>query len=152
NGHWVVNGVAQGTNVEIDITAAQLAQTSYQSGSGTDQLWVRAYDGVLWGVWKPFTVTAPVDNAPVVSVANVAATHGQTSAAASGLFSVSDADNDTITEYAVYDATGSGHWVVNGVTQGTAVEIDLTAAQLAQTSYQFGTATDQLYIRANDGT
>src|SRR5207244_13026701 len=36
NGHWVVNGVVQATNAEIDITAAQLAQPVYQSGVGTD--------------------------------------------------------------------------------------------------------------------
>jgi hypothetical protein len=60
NGYFVVNGVAQATNVEIDLTATQLAQTIYQSGSGTDQLAVSAFDGMTWSSWQTFTITAPV--------------------------------------------------------------------------------------------
>jgi hypothetical protein len=41
----VLNGVAQGTNQEIDVTSPQLAQLTYQSGSGVGTLWVRASDG-----------------------------------------------------------------------------------------------------------
>ena len=64
-GHFVLNGVAQGTNQEIDVTAAQLSQLSYQSGSGADTLWVRANDGTQWGNWSSsFTVTAPIDTGP----------------------------------------------------------------------------------------
>jgi ELWxxDGT repeat protein len=152
NGHWVVNGITQATNAEIDITAAQLAQTSYVFGSATDTLYVRANDGLVWGGWLQFTASPFLNHAPVASATNVTATHGQTSAAASSLVGASDADNDAITQYALFDSTGSGHWVVNGVAQGTNVEIDITAAQLALTSYVFGSATDTLYVRANDGT
>jgi len=42
-----VNGVVQGANWAIDVTAMQLAQTTFQSGSGSDDLWVRANDGNL---------------------------------------------------------------------------------------------------------
>jgi len=42
-----VNGLVQGANWAIDVTAAQLAQTTFQSGSGSDDLWVRANDGNL---------------------------------------------------------------------------------------------------------
>ena len=59
-GHFVVNGVAQATNVEIDLTAAQLAQTIYQSGSGSDQLSISAFDGTTWSAWQSFTVSGPV--------------------------------------------------------------------------------------------
>ena len=92
SGHWVVGGVAQGTNTAIDVTAAQLASTTFQSGSGSDDLWVRANDGVTWGAWKEFHVNAPMDNAPVVTASDFTATHGQNIAAGS-LFSVTDADN-----------------------------------------------------------
>ena len=57
NGRWNVNGVDQPANTEIDITAAQLSQTTYQAGSGTDQLWIRANDGTAWGAWQSFNVT-----------------------------------------------------------------------------------------------
>jgi Lipase (class 3) len=91
------------------------------------------------------------DQAPVVIAANVTATHGQTSTAASSLFTASDADGDPITKYALLDTTGNGHWLVNGIAQ-SAAEVDITATQIAQTSYQFGAAAGQLSVRAYDGT
>ena len=72
--------------------------------------------------------------------------------AASSLFTATDPNGDTITTYALKDVTGNGHFVVNGVVQATNVEIDLTAAQLAQTTYQAGSGSDQISIRASDGT
>jgi aspartate 1-decarboxylase len=153
NGHWVVNGVTQATNSEIDISAAQLSQTSYVFGSGTDTLYIRANDGSLWSNWTAFTANPFADHAPVVTVANVAIGAGQ-SRAASSLFNVSDPDGDSITTYAFWDTQGNGHWSINGVTQATNAEIDVPAANLSQVSYQsgLGTGTDTLYVRANDGT
>jgi len=148
-----VNGVVQPTNVEIDITAAQLAQTFYQFGAAPDQLWVRAHDGILWGDWKQFTATPGPNSLPVVTTSDTAASHGQ-SIDASSLFSVTDADNDSITEYQVWDSTtdpASGHWVVGGVAQGANAAIDVTAAQLASTTFQSGSGSDDLWVRANDG-
>ncbi|MHC2251102.1 autotransporter passenger strand-loop-strand repeat protein [Bradyrhizobium embrapense] len=158
SGHWVVNGVAQAANTEIDITAAQLSQTSYvfgPTGSAPDTLYIKANDGTLWGGWTAFTATPGSDHAPVATAQNVTASHGQTSALASSLFSVSDAENDAITQYAFWDTGGNGHWVVNGVAQAANVEIDVSAANLSQVSYMFGpggSTPDTLYVRANDGS
>ena len=100
----MVNGVAQATGVAIDVTAAQLGQTTFQSGSGTDDLWVRASDGISWSAWKAFHVAAPVNNAPVVVADPIHVAHGA-NALASSLFSVSDADGDTIAKYQFWDST-----------------------------------------------
>jgi len=153
NGHWVVNGVQQATNAEVDITAAKLAQTTYVFGSATDSLSVQAFDGTTWSGWKNSTATPFANHMPVVTPAssNVSATHNQSFNAAS-LFNVSDADGDTMTQYALWNGGGSGHWVVNGVTQTAGVEIDISAAQLAQTTYRSGSGADTLYVKANDGT
>jgi serralysin len=59
NGHFLLNGVAQPNNQEIDVTAAQLAQLTYQSTGGTDTVQVRLSDGTAWGSWQSFTVTGP---------------------------------------------------------------------------------------------
>jgi cold shock CspA family protein len=97
-------------------------------------------------------VTAPLDTAPVVTVANLTAAHGQ-SFAASSLFTASDADGDMITKYAFWDTgTGGGHFALSGVAQGTNQEIDVTAAQLSQLGYQSGSGTDTLWVCANDGS
>ncbi|MCC8960091.1 AIDA repeat-containing protein, partial [Bradyrhizobium sp. Pear77] len=157
NGHWVVNGVAQATNAEIDVAAANLSQVSYVFGpsGSSDTLYVRANDGTVWGGWTQFTATGFVDTPPTVNAANVTAAHGQTSIAGSSLFTVSDPDHDTITEYALWDTGGSGHWALNGVALPANTEIDIPAAQLPQLSYVFGppgSAPDTLFIKANDGT
>lgn len=149
-GHWTVGGTVQGTNTEIDISASQLAQTSYQAGPGSDTLWIRAFDGYLWSDWKSFVI-APANRAPTVTATNVTGTHGQLSVAGSGLFSASDADGDAITQYALWDTEGHGHWAINGVTQATNAEIDVSAANISQVSYMFGTASDTLWVRAFDG-
>ena len=153
SGHWVVNGMVQGTNQAIDVTAAQLAQTTFQSGSGSDDLWVRAFDGIDWSEWKEFHVNAPVEARPVVTAPDFAASHNQ-NIAASALFSVTDGNGDAITKYQFWDSTtdpASGHWVVNGMVQGTNQAIDVTAAQLAQTTFQSGSGSDDLWVRAFDG-
>ncbi|WP_245309240.1 M10 family metallopeptidase C-terminal domain-containing protein [Bradyrhizobium retamae] len=154
SGHFVVGGVAQGTNQNIDVTSAQLSATSFQSGSGSDDLWVRAFDGTSWSAWKEFHVNAPINQAPVVTAADFTATHNQ-NIAVTGLFSVTDADGDAITKYQFWDSTSdpsSGHFVVGGVAQGTNQNIDVTAAQLSATSFQSGSGSDDLWVRAFDGT
>jgi hypothetical protein len=139
------------TNGDNIVTAAQLSTVSYQSGPGTDTLWVRVNDGSGFGPWSQgFTTT---DAAPVStwnSNALVAST-GQTFAA-SNLFSASDADTDGISQYDFWDTgAGGGHWFVNGVQQGSNQEIVVNASQLAQVAYTAGTGTDSLFVRANDG-
>ena len=153
SGHWVVNGVAQGSNVTIDVAASQLSSTTFQSGSLSDDLWVRASDGLAWGAWKEFHVNPAVNHAPVTSAADYAPTHNQ-NILASALFSVSDADNDPIAAYQLWDSTAdsaSGHWVVNGVAQGSNVTIDVAASQLSSTTFQSGSLSDDLWVRASDG-
>ena len=155
-GHFLVNGVTEPINQDIYVPAGQLAQTTYQAGSGTDTLWVRANDGSQWSAWSSaFTVTAQAaDTPPVVTPAsaNVTVRSGQ-SLAASSLFTASDPDGDAITQYDFWDTgDGGGHFLVNGVTEPTNQDIYVAAGQLAQTTYQAGSGTDTLWVRANDGS
>ena len=85
---------------------------------------------------------------PVVSVAN--SYLATTSVAASSLFTVSDPNGLAITNYSFMD-TGPGHFVLNGVTEPDNTEIDITAAQLSELTYQSvpGMA-DTVQIRAED--
>ena len=154
SGHWVVGGVAQAAGIAINVSPAQLTSTSFQSGSGSDDLWARAFDGITWGAWKEFHVNAPLDHAPVVTAADFHATVLNQNVAATSLFSVADADGDSITQYQVWDSTssaGSGHWSIGGVAQPASTAINVSPAQLAGTTFQGGTVTDDLWVRANDG-
>jgi hypothetical protein len=147
--------VTQPTNTDIYVTASQLAQTTYQSGNGTDTLWVRANDGTQWSAWSPsFSVSvSKIDTPPVVTPTDsyIAASPGQIFAASS-LFTASDPDGDRITQYDFWDTgNGGGHFLVNGVTQPSNSDVYVTAEQLAQTTYQSGSGSDLLWVRANDG-
>ena len=120
-GHFELNGQALGANQHNYVTAAQLSQLSYVAGTGADTLWVRASDGTKWSGWTSggFTVNRP-DQAPVTTASNVILDHGQTSLAASSLFTANDPDQaDTITQYAVWNSgTGGGHFELNGQALG----------------------------------
>jgi hypothetical protein len=66
-GHLLVNGVAQAKLLyqPIYLTAQQFAQTTFQTGaSGSDDVYVSAFDGTSWSAVKEFHVGA-VNNAPI---------------------------------------------------------------------------------------
>jgi serralysin len=99
------------------------------------------------------SLTVTLERAPVVTATNVTLGSGQTSVAASSLFSVVDPDGNSIATYAFMD-TGPGHFVLNGVVEANNQEIDVTAAQLSQLTYQSvaGSSIDSVQVRVNDGT
>src|SRR5205807_9510077 len=95
-GHFVLNNQVLGVNQDNFVLASQLSQLVYQSGSGADTLWVRAYEGGQWSAWSSgFTVTAPADSGPTAAPvsASLTATHNQTFTPAQ-LFTASDPFND----------------------------------------------------------
>jgi VCBS repeat-containing protein len=99
------------------------------------------------------SLTVTLDRAPVVTAGNVTLAAGHTTIPASSLFSAMDPDGNAITTYGFED-TGSGHFVLNGAIQPNNQEIDVTAAQLSQLTYQSlpGSAADTVEVRVNDGT
>src|SRR5439155_39177 len=157
-GHFSVGGVAQDNN-PIPVSAAQLDSVRYVADTqpGTEQVWVRASDGIGWSAWQAWNMTSALhipNAAPEGS-----ATANQTvllnqSVAASSLFSVTDADSDPIAKYEFWDdVNGGGYWRVNGVQQAAAQAIAVSAADLANTDYVGGAngGTERVWVRANDG-
>jgi hypothetical protein len=87
-----------------------------------------------------------------VHVSNVTLAHGNANPLASSLFSVTDAEGDSITTYGVWDnGVGGGQFVLNGTTLPSGQGNIITAAQLSQTTYVAGAGADTLWVRANDG-
>jgi len=143
-------------NASLAVYDTLLSEVTYQD-TGTDSSTgshpVRA---VTWSVndgTTSFNTTSQItiDRAPVASVANVVLSANSTTVAASSLFTKSDSDGDTIATYAFIDS-GNGHFVLNGVAQANNQEIDVTAAQLSQLTYQSSGGVDSLQVRVNDGT
>jgi hypothetical protein len=146
-----LNNQALGAGQDNYVSASQLAQTVYQSGSGPDTLWVRITDGNEWSPWsQSFTVTAPIDTGPVVSsVSNINTTAGQTFAA-SALFTASDPFSDPIEQYDFWD-TGGGRFMLNGQPLVTNQDNYVSAGQLGQTTYVSGAGADMLWVRVAEG-
>jgi hypothetical protein len=47
---------AQPTNLNIDVTAAELASTTIATGTVADDLWVRVNDRTQWSQWQEFQI------------------------------------------------------------------------------------------------
>src|SRR5579872_1387479 len=146
-GHLTIN--ADGSYSYVADNAAAISAGA--SGSHLQDVFSYAVsDGNGGSASASLTIT--LDRAPVVTAGNVilSPTHA---VAASSLFSATDLDRNTITTYAL-ENTGPGHFVLNGtVTEPNNQEIDLTAAQLSQLTYQsVAGSSDSLQIRVNDGT
>lgn len=157
SGYFSVAGARQAANTTIAVTASQLASTRFVGGSqtGTDQVWVRVYDGTDWSDWAPWIMTTGGNSAPRATASDRTLPLN-TSISAGSLFSLSDAENDTITQYELWDSTAastSGYFSVAGVRQATNTTIRVTASQMADTTFVAGSAagTDLLWVRANDG-
>ena len=153
SGSFVVAGVVREAATTIDVSAGQLPQTSFRSGAGADQLWVRASDGTAWSEWVSFNVTAPSNTAPVVTAPDLLTAAKNATLSASSLFTFSDANNDTPVHYEFWDSTpDNGRFRVGLVDQAANAAITVSAAQLGSTSFITGlSGSDQLWVRAFDG-
>jgi hypothetical protein len=122
----------------------------------SDHIYVGTFDGSQEGPVASFDVTAPSDTPPVVTASNFQMASGQSSVAASSLFTASDPDGDTITRYAVFDATpGSGHFVVDGTAKPSGVSGFYVTPQQYQTMTFVAGPTggsDHIYAGAFDGS
>jgi hypothetical protein len=154
SGHFTVNGVAQPSNLTFAVSQSQLAQTTFQMGIISDDLFVNVYDGSAWSGPKEFHVNIAPNQAPVANASDFSASNGQV-INASSLFSASDVDGQDL-GYFFYDNSPdptSGHFTVNGVVQTAGITFAATAAQLTQTTFTAGSAmSDDLFVNVYDGS
>ncbi len=153
SGHFELNGVPQTEGGWFGVTQAQLANLTFRVGTaGSDSITAAAYDGADYGS-ASFTVTS-TNTAPAVTAANVSRHQGTVVSAAS-LFGATDADNDTLSYYSLFDnqvGNGSGHFELNGVPQTEGGWFGVTQAQLANLTFRVGTAgSDSITVAAYDG-
>lgn len=151
NTHWAAN-------TTIEVSAAELADVWIQGGSatGSETMWVRAFDGSDWGAWDTFTVTSA--NAVPVATVNDHSVHVGQWAQAGNWVAASDADSDAITQYQFWDsgagATSAYFWTPTNSHWAANTTIDVSAADLANVWIQGGSATgsETMWVRAFDGT
>jgi hypothetical protein len=59
-GSFFIAGQQQASQAAIEVLASQLSQASYLAGTvtETDNVYIRAFDGIEWSDWKPFHMVA----------------------------------------------------------------------------------------------
>jgi hypothetical protein len=152
-----MGGVAQASGQAVDVTPSQLSSTTFQSGSGSDRLWVRASDGILWSDWTGFNVTAPPDQAPTVSGYDTSMIVNSTRSVLN-LFHLALPNGNTIQSVQLWDSNAdptSGHWLVGNTIEPAqqAITVDwgtYTTAVNFQAASSAGTM-DRIWERASDG-
>lgn len=60
SGYLTVNGEERRANSVVSVSSSQLSSTFWVAGTstGTESLWVRAFDGREWSDWKDWTMTS----------------------------------------------------------------------------------------------
>ena len=152
NAHW-------NANTTIEVSAADLGSVWIQGGTatGSETLWVRAFDGAEWGAWDTFTLTSTTNTIPVATV-NDQSLHVNQWVKPGGWISATDAEGDTITQYQFWDgggaANGAYFWSSTNAHWAAGAAIDVSAADLGNFWLRTGAApgSETMYVRAYDGT
>ena len=121
-GHWILNGVPQAVDATLTLTQAQFNQAVWYSGPSTEDLYLQVDDGQPGGAVSNIghvVIHGAPDTAAVVTdlpANGIYALHGQTFALTS-LFTASDPDGDSITQYRIEnDPSWSPYNVLAGST------------------------------------
>ncbi len=158
SGYFAVNGVRQGSLQSISVAAADLNSVTLVGGSGpgTDQLWVRASDGLSTTDWLPFVMTT-TNQAPDLTASDVSLNGGSGVSLAS-LLGYSDGDGDAAVRYQFRDqdsGPNSAYIAVGGVQRSAGATHEVLAGDLGGVTVvgglQPGINTDTLRVRASDG-
>ena len=157
----MLGNVVLPANQAVTVSAAQLSQLIFvagspPSGSAPDVLEVSAADAGGFGAFTTFTVNAaqfaPGSSVPTITAANLVATVGTTFAATS-LFITTAPAGSTVVSYELVDTTpNTGTWTLGGVLEPANQAVYVTAAQLAELSFQTNFAAATIMVRANDGS
>jgi hypothetical protein len=156
-GHMVGDNFIFATGVNLENNFPEIAALANGSFVVT---WIQQPTAPGAGVFGPqeeiFSLPGTLfpNHAPTITATTVTTTADQP-VLLSSLFQASDADGDALT-YTIYDGTpgaNTGHFVVAGSVIGAGGAVNLTAAQLAQTTFVAGATgvTDDIRVIAYDG-
>ncbi len=99
-GYFTLNGTTQTAGTAFAVAATSLSAVSFIGGAavGSDQLSVRAYNGILWSDWTSWSIVTELPNRNPTLQANRSVSLQEGAAAtALGITTPTDADGDTLT-------------------------------------------------------
>jgi hypothetical protein len=143
----------------ITVNAADLANVLVHGGqvAGSENLWVRAFDGTDWSQWDSFNFTTVGNSPPVATVGDHSLAANQW-AQVQGWISYSDADGNAATQYQFWDqgiaANSAYFWTPSNPHHPSETLITVNAADLANVWVRGGqvAGSENLWVRAFDGT
>jgi len=100
SGYFTLNGTAQAAGTAFSVSSSALSSVAFVGGAttGTDQIYVRAYNGVLWSDWTNWTMTTqPPNSNPTVQADRSVSVQEGAPATALGIATPTDADGDALT-------------------------------------------------------
>ena len=157
SGLWIAKGGYQAPGAVVSVAAADLKDVwvGGAANTGTDQMWVRAFDGTARSAWDSFNLIA-TNSAPVATINDHSLALNQW-AQVSNWLTYADGDSDPATQYQFVDlgsAAGSGRfWTAAGGYHSSGPTLTVAAADLSNVWVGGATAagTDQMWVRAYDG-
>ena len=148
------NGTPIALNQAVTVSSLSGLEYTGSATAGTDEIWLRAYDGV-WGGWVEANITDPGVPPPVVTATNQTVAYDQ-SIPITDLFSISNSSG--ITDYQIwFSDPQAGAPALGTVTEnGTPIALNqaVTVSSLSGLEYT-GSATagtDETWLRVFDGT
>jgi V8-like Glu-specific endopeptidase len=154
---WTASTGYISTGATLSVTAANLG-TVWIGGAtttGSETMYMRAFDGVDWSAWDPFTLTS-TNTAPVATI-NDHSLHTTTWAQVSSWLSYSDANGDAAIRYEFVDsgsAAGSGQfWTPGTGYLSPGATLSVAAGDLGNVWVGGATTTgaETMWVRAFDG-
>src|SRR5262249_48908308 len=146
-------------NTVLEVAASDLDSVWLRGGqaSGSDTMWVRAFDGKDWGNWDQFTLTT-TNTQPIVTASDTSL-HANTWAQIKNWIGYSDADGDAVVKYQFWDASPAADsayfWTPSDPHVAANTTLDVAAADLANVWIRGGQSdgiTDTMWVRAFDGS
>jgi hypothetical protein len=138
---------------KTNVYESNLGDVTYEGSTiaGTDRLWVRAYDGLVWGNWSYVDLTgAPPPTMATPQGTEQRVTDGQAFQLTS-LFSANEPSGDPITQYNIYEGSFGSTPVgtLTGASGLTPFQND-TVTSLNGITYGGGASagTDRLWVQA----
>jgi hypothetical protein len=154
---WTASDGYQSANTTISVRASDINDLWVGGGtSGSETLWIRAYDGLAWSAWDTFTLTTVPNETPIATIADHSLAVGHFAQVANWI-SYSDGENDAATWFQFWDsgtAAGSASfWTASGGYQNANTTISVAAADIGDIWVGGGTTigSETLWIRAYDG-
>ncbi len=156
---WTPSNPHQPAGQAITVAASDLGNVWVRGGTtpGSETMWVRAYDGSLWGAWDSFTLVTNPNTAPVATVADHSLHTNEWSRVDSWI-SYTDADGSAATSYQFWDGGAAGSsgyfWTPSNPHHAAGETITVAANELANVWVRGGKAagSETLWVRAFDGS